>query len=755
MITNIKLKGISSYKNEVIIDDLKKVNFFFGSNGSGKSTIAKFLNNLTLDEETKSFDFNNCDQTGYVRDNFDVLVFDEKFIEKNFIKKDVQNGIFSLNQGNEIIDKLIENEGVLLQQNDDYLKGILKSRKEKIIQNDKNDFERLKKECFEERKSALQFFLKIKDSFPYKQIQNNFDKIQDVLSKPINDESVVFENLVNDYKRYFEDEIIKINSIIPSKLYSKIRKQEIVLNKLLQEVIIGNNDVDIAKMINDLGIRNWVSTGILFLKDDIDSQICPFCQKKTIDMDLLKKFEDYFDENYKNKISELEALKISYVSTVSFFLREIKNVSDEYNEKNITSNLYDLIKTFFDKNIEQIDQKIKDSNIRKEIQSIFNFKNTISEINKSIYKHNKDFDNLDSNKKQFEIDLWEYFAIKNKQKIEKYSIENYNYSIDYFIEVEIENSINLLILESKSKIENWKTDTITTQEAISNINTILKHSGFDGFLIDEKEKINNISQYFLKRIDEESSDNVFKTLSEGEKNFISFLYFYQLCLGTDDIDRSSKKKIIVIDDPVSSLDSQALFIVTTLIHQLIAQKGNSSDQKKLLKNPNIEQVFIMSHNMYFFKEVSLAFRPICFDKNFFHITKTKNISAIVCTGDKNEILNDYTLLWNSLKTFKGKNDSELNISLCNTMRRILESYVNFTKLGKNSWDSLSSIPIDDSRYYICSALISEINDGSHKVSPLDEMFYQRVVNEVPQNLFNAFEMIFREIAEPHYEAMMN
>ena len=124
-------------------------------------------------------------------------------------------------------------------------------------------------------------------------------------------------------------------------------------------------------------------------------------------------------------------------------------------------------------------------------------------------------------------------------------------------------------------------------------------------------------------------------------------------------------------------------------------------------------------------------------------------------GDKNEILNDYTLLWNSLKTFKGKNDSELNISLCNTMRRILESYVNFTKLGKNSWDSLSSIPIDDSRYYICSALISEINDGSHKVSPLDEMFYQRVVNEVPQNLFNAFEMIFREIAEPHYEAMMN
>ncbi|KQO21702.1 hypothetical protein ASF10_13210 [Flavobacterium sp. Leaf82] len=754
MITNIKLKGISSYKNEVLIDNLKKVNFFFGNNGSGKSTIAKFLYNLSLEEGIKSSDFNNCSQIGYLEDNFEILVFDEKFIDKNFIKKDVQDGIFSLNQGNDTIDKLIEDENILLKQNIDYLKDILAPKKEKIIQNDKNSFEKLKKECFDERKKALQFFLKIRDSFPYKQNQNNFDKIQDVLSKTLNNDSIVFEDLVSAYKRYFDDEIIKINSNISPKLYSKIRRQEIKLNKLLQEVIIGNNDVDIAQIINDLGIRNWVSTGISFLKQDVDLQTCPFCQKETIDVDLIRKFENYFDENYKNKILELETLKTDYVTTVSLFLQEIKNVLDEYNEKNIVSNLYDTIRIFLELNIEQIDQKIKESNIRKEIQSLFTFKDNISEINKSINKHNKDFDNLDSNKKQFEVDLWEYFAIENKQKIEEYYIEKYNYSTDYFFEIQIEDYIKSLILESKNKIEEWKTETITTQEAVSNINKILNNSGFDGFLIDEKEKINNISQYYLKRIDEQTSENVFKTLSEGEKNFISFLYFYQLCLGTDNVDRSSKKKIIVIDDPVSSLDSQVLFIVTTLVHQLIAKKGNSPEHM-LLKNSNIQQVFIMSHNIYFFKEVSLYYRPICHDRTFFHIKKSKNITDVICTGNKNEILNDYTLLWDSLKNFKEKNDSELNISLCNTMRRILESYVNFTKLGKDTWDSLSTIPITDSRYYICSALMSEINDGSHKISPLDEMFYQRVVNEVPQNLFNAFEMIFREIAEPHYEAMMN
>lgn len=754
MITNIKLKGISSYKNEVVIGELKKVNFFFGKNGSGKSTIAKFLYDLTLDEYSRSSEFNNCSQIGYLDDNYEIIVFDEKFTEKNFIKKDIQHGIFSLNQGNDVIDKLIEDENIHLKQNSDYLKDVLQPRKAAIFQEDKANFDRLKKECFEERKNALQSFLKIKDSFPYKQVQNNFDTIRDILYKKINIENIGFDELVVKYKRFYDNEIIKIDSNISTQLYSKIRRQEVELNKLLQEVIIGNNDIDIAEMINDLGISNWVSTGISFLEDDRDLQKCPFCQKETINVELMNKFEDYFDQNFKNKISELEELKVNYISTFSLLLQEIRNVLNEYNDKNLVSNLYDSIKTFVDKNVEQIDLKIKESNSKKEIHSIFNFKETISELKRLIQKHNEDFNNLDSNKKQFEIDLWKYLAKESKEKIEKYHIEKYNYSVNYFFEVEIENNLNLLISESTEKIEQWKTETVTTQEAISNINIILNNSGFDGFLIDEKEKINNISQYYLKRIDEENSNNVFKTLSEGEKNFISFLYFFQLCLGTDNLDRSSKKKIIVIDDPVSSLDSQVLFIVTTLIHQLIAKKGNRPDHK-MLQNSNIQQVFIMSHNLYFFKEVASEFRPVCYDKTFFHITKTKNISSVVCTGDKNEILNDYTLLWNSLKIFKEKNDNDLNISLCNIMRRILESYTNFTKIGKDSWGALSNISITDPRYYICSALISEINDGSHKVSPLDEMFYQRIVNEVPENLFNAFEMIFKEIAEPHYEAMMN
>lgn len=756
MITKIKLNQVTSYNQEVIINDLKKVNFFFGNNGSGKSTLAKFFYNLSLDNDKRSAVFKNCSQVGFDSINDEILVFDEKFIQRNFINKNVQNGIFSLNQGNNEIDILIEKESLKINQNENYINNILKERKYLVFMQDREHFGSLKNYCFEERKNILQSFFKIRDKFPFKQTQNNYDKISEVISNNENLFGINFKDLLSNYKKFYDDELVEIKTFISPNLYKKIRILEGKLNFILNDVIIGNNDVDVAKMINDLGIRNWVETGLNILKKDVNIQICPFCQKETVDLHLIEQFENYFDENYKNKIAQIELLKIDYKSLMSNLLLDIKDLSVEYNSKNVVSDLYDNLKNFFEKNIRTIEQKIKSSNEKKEVDSIIIFKEAISKINTALKVHNQDFENLDSNRKQFEIDIWNYLAFHSKEQINYYYLKKNEYALNYCFELDIENHLIELISESKVKIEEWKTQTINTKGAISNINSILKNSGFDGFLIEEKEKVNNISQYFLKRVESQSTDNVFKTLSEGEKNFIAFLYFFQLCLGSENILNSSKKKIIVIDDPVSSLDSQVLFIVTTLIHQLIAKKGKSPNHLQL-KNDTLKQVIILSHNIYFYKEVSLENRPICDDKMFYHISKINSKTKIESKGNKNDILNDYSLLWNTLKNFKGTTDISLNITICNTMRRILESYINFTKLGrgKDSWDSISTISLDNPQYYICSALISEINEGSHKVSPLDDMFFQRLVNEVPQNLFKAFEIIFKEIGEPHYDAMMD
>lgn len=67
-----------------------------------------------------------------------------------------------------------------------------------------------------------------------------------------------------------------------------------------------------------------------------------------------------------------------------------------------------------------------------------------------------------------------------------------------------------------------------------------------------------------------STGLVAENLSEGERNFIAFLYFHQLVLGSPEADAVVKDKIVAIDDPVSSMDSSTLFVVGALVRDMLA-----------------------------------------------------------------------------------------------------------------------------------------------------------------------------------------
>lgn len=86
------------------------------------------------------------------------------------------------------------------------------------------------------------------------------------------------------------------------------------------------------------------------------------------------------------------------------------------------------------------------------------------------------------------------------------------------------------------------------------------------------------------------------TLSEGEKSFITFIYFYYLLKGSDTESGITTDRVVVFDDPVSSLDSEVLFIVSSLIKGLF-------DEVRAL-NGHIKQIFILTHNVYFHKEIT-------------------------------------------------------------------------------------------------------------------------------------------------------
>jgi wobble nucleotide-excising tRNase len=376
MITSINIKNIATYDpvNGVEIDGLKKVNFFFGFNGSGKSTIGKYLNNLSFEQSKISKDFDFCSNVGFDDSQHQILAFNEDFVEDNFISKSELKGIFSLNESNDIIDQQILAEEERIKNFQTQIERN-KNRIETFSEDEEIKKDDLIKHCWSQRKT-FESFTKITLAHSGSK-PNHFDEIKKILAIPFpNIKSI--DELSNSYQTLYEKELKKINIKIDTKAYLAIRRLEVNLETLLQAVIIGNEDVDIAGLIQSYNSRSWVEQGLKFI--DNYNATCPFCQNETIDVDLREQFSKYFDKTYKEKIAEIERLKSLYDVKSKTIISNLLAIQNEFNSNNIVSNLVIALKEFFKTNLDVIQDKIDNSNERKSINSIVSTKNKLSEI---------------------------------------------------------------------------------------------------------------------------------------------------------------------------------------------------------------------------------------------------------------------------------------------------------------------------------------------------------------------------------------
>ena len=146
MIDKILLKDINTYNQIVEVTGLSNVNFFFGSNGSGKSTVAKLLYNESKPSIGKDRKFDQCRVSGFDSKREDILVFDEKYIERNFISNKELSGLFTLNERNKEVDDKIEEKQKEIKKLESYFE-ILSSREEKIEKALRNKYNDLKENC--------------------------------------------------------------------------------------------------------------------------------------------------------------------------------------------------------------------------------------------------------------------------------------------------------------------------------------------------------------------------------------------------------------------------------------------------------------------------------------------------------------------------------------------------------------------------------------------------------------------------------
>jgi wobble nucleotide-excising tRNase len=353
-----------------------------------------------------------------------------------------------------------------------------------------------------------------------------------------------------------------------------------------------------------------------------------------------------------------------------------------------------------------------------------------------------------NNETQTHNNIVTHFQTEKNDLIEsiwKYIVEEFKTDITDFNtkKIGLEEGIENLSKQREELLNNYRTldneikelnkSVTSIQPTIDEINRLLKLFGFLNFeIVSATEK----GFYQIQR------DNgvIDEKLSEGEITFITFLYFLQLTKGSISKETVSNERILVIDDPISSLDSNVLFVVSSLIKEII------KDIK--VNKGNVKQLILLTHNIYFHKEVSFidGRTKQSNQTNYWILRKNDKVSTIQSFSAVNPISTYYELLWQELKDNAVKSCTTIQ----NTMRRIIEYY--FKLLGKYRDDDLIKKFTTKEEQEICRSLICWINDGSHSIN--DDLYI-----ELQDRTIDNYKKVFMDIFiktdnEGHYNMMM-
>lgn len=725
MINSIKIKQVATYSgnNEQTINS-NKINFLYGNNGTGKTTITRLI------EEPSNPSFNNCNVNYDENGKCNTLVYNQDFVKINFNSETQLRGIYTFGEESEEKYKQIK---LLNEKKENIASDIakvleeIKTKKKEIdesrISSSNILWEKYRKKYYEKFPELFKGNVGKKEAFFDKCLETEY--IDQVLSE---------EKITDEYALLFKDNQQE-RKIIQEFNLGKIKVS--LSSSIFFKEILENKDVKLSKLIKDLDNSSWVEQGISFLEKS--QGLCPFCQNQ-LGREFIKDIYKLYDREYQQDKKDFN----DKMGDLKDRINEIRLIINENIDLLKDGELIFKVSTYL--NSVEKELEIKNKNLKhickfpSSISSLDEFNEYIVNLNKIIEEDNNKIKNIVQNKLKLIEDGWYFIRhignddisayIENKSKLEK-DLHN--------LQVSFEN-MEITKKELDIEIKELENSVTSITKTVNDINDILKKFNYTNFKLIEN------SDHLTYSIVRHDNTDASKTLSEGESSFISFLYFYNLVFGSRTRSGLQENHILVIDDPVTSMDSNTLFIISTLVRNLI--NFCLEDKRK------IKQIFILSHNLYFFKEVSYGYNERSRGKiprnvSYFVVQKINGSSIIKNYGNKNPIKNSYDLLWDKLRNKDYTDDSNLNI-----MRRILEQYLNTIGMGGPNNNNLDLInKFDDNDKLIVKSLLSYINDGSHSI--MDGLYIAPDEN-ANQNAFRIFKKIFVVLGqESHYKMMMH
>lgn len=634
MIEKVKNLTKKSFKNYTGPDDnFKQKNIIFAYNGKGKSSLAKgILEEFKKDSSKKDENYRIYNRN-YISENL-ILAEDNsklKGIVANFSKNDndIEKDIKRL-QG-----EIKETRPLELEINN--AKKTIEQECSKILNARKGNLKIQKKNIdITNTKETLKSYLS--DLQNAKRIEKNEEELIKIKGTTNFDSQI--ENITN----------LPISTLPTLETY-QLDTSSVNNIESICKIIYTNNNIPEANVIS------WLNEGLNI--HSANDNICKFCGGE-LHLDNIKNKVNLYNNNEKQKAT---------LSIVAFYdiLQEISNeVIAILNKKiTVTSILGEEAKTMFD-SLEKIDFQNHINSLQNKIlnmamsisfekESFFNYIDIIKTFNTEIDKIKKDkIKNI--TEKQNKQDILVKGAIALEVTNNPLIKDKLSFIESKQKELKIIKTKNE---ENSNKIVALKNSKSSTKDFADFINNILLNIGIHLKLdLDGKD-------YILKHKDENIQLTI-DDISEGEVNLLSLLFFYYE-LFDDDKQQNIKNNIqlIIIDDPISSIDHINKMFIISLINSL-------------LDKCNV-QIFVFTHVWEDFFEFCYS-RKDKIDTPFRFFEIKKDDTSFIEKTNHNET--PYKHHFKEIYEFSQKNNSN-NLSECeiyhtpNIMRKVLEEFLKF------------------------------------------------------------------------------
>jgi len=698
-INNLKKFGIfENYATDASLSDFNRYNLFYGWNGSGKSTLSNLFRWIETKQpicfadaewevQTESGIIN---QTNLDSNSLNIKVFNKDFVKKNVFTDNGVKGIVYLSEKAGKDKSALDLEIVQLKENEKQQKKV-----DVELNGDKDN----------KKSKGL---LELNDLFlsnAAKNIKASFKVIEINDTRLLNYDKKKLADFITENKPVIQSGKSKLSVAEIEKLSKSIKPQEknfinpdevrkfdtSLFETIFKRVSTLLSTSITAKTIERLKenpiIANWVYQGLKDVHIE-NATICEFCGQ-TLPKDRITDLNKHFS-------NEFEQLKTALANGLIWF--DEKPLEFNFPKENA---FYEELQQPFETAVNDFNELIKELNTildawRKSIEQkqnnpfeipengitqvsselIEKFGTRLKSIMDIIDQHNKKFEGLDKKVAEDKKILELHYVSEE--------VRTYDFLTKKTREEELKKEIEALnetINKRRSKIAELKKELSDELLGEEEFNRMLhKFLGRNDLSLETRHE----GGYLIMRNKTHKADD---NLSEGEQTAIGLVYFIAKL---KEEDNKIEDTIVVIDDPISSFDSNHLFSAKSFI------KANCEQAKQLL---------ILTHNFWFFKLVRDWFDTKKKNKideqgnkvkdnngkeikeplfQFYQINSLNSdgnrISAI--TNAKKELINydsEYHYLFSKLKTFEKLDVFSIDdcYSSANVIRRVCEAALTF------------------------------------------------------------------------------